>query len=145
MFKFKIKLREKNKKYYVKIKNSKSFNMKIKIKGIYLGKKFKSNIKLTVCSKKNKIYIDDIKIKDIVLNDSSSSSCDLEDIYKIEKDNISFVNSLLFDNQEQIYCEIKNFVKHIKLILNKKNNIEKIVFSLKNTNIDKINLKGIIY
>ena len=144
MLKFEIKLRG-HKKYIVKTKKiqSDSLVIKLKIKGLYLNKKFNSYVKLLVSTKKNKVSINDINIIDIEACDSSTY--ELSDIYKIEKDNISFIDSLLNGYQDKVYNQIKNFVKHIKFNVSKKNFIESIIFSLKHTDIEKINLKGMIY
>ena len=141
MLKFDIKLRE-HKKYVVKTKKikSKSLVIKLKTKGLYLGEKFNCNIKLVVRVKKNKIFIEDINIIDI--ETSSSDTYELTDIYKIERDNISFVDNLISGYQDKVYNQIRIFIKHIKFNLDENDYINSIVFSLKHTDIHKMNLKG---
>jgi hypothetical protein len=146
--KFEFKLTNKS----VKL-NLKSFEMKklvLKFIGIHGTKKTKFYAKINIRFNSDinninnaikNINIEELKIDDI--QDEKISKCKYNYFYVLCSSSSSSSDSSCISSSE-IYNNIMLFIKNIKLSMND-NKLESVIFSLKNTNIKKIKVKGKIY
>lgn len=146
--KFEFKL--KNKKIKLNFKSAKIDKILMKFVGIYGNKKIDFKAKINIKFKNNlnevnpikKIKIEELKIDN--LYDEKNSKCNYSDFYNFSSSSSSSSSSN--DNSSKIYNDVLLFIKNIKLLINtENNNLEAIIFSLANTNIKKIKVKGKIY
>ena len=145
-FKFKIS-RDKN----VKL-NIEHFNLnylKLKVKGINKQKnKFNAQITIKFKNVSNTIVVEKINISKIEIENSSEENSYLQyrSIYKpfhlpsSSSCSSSYSSSSSCENEE-LYKQLKIFAKNIKL-LTKNNKVDYLLFSLQETNIKKMKLRG---
>lgn len=146
--KFEFKLTNKS----VKL-NLKSFKIKklvLKFIGIYGNKKIKFyakiNIRFNIDTNNINNAIKNINIEELKIDDTQDekiSKCKYNDFYVLCSSSSSSSDSSCISSSE-IYNNILLFIKNIKLSMND-NKLESVIFTLKNTNIKKIKVKGKIY
>ena len=135
---FKLKIEaKKNAKLYIEQLDLKK--LVFKVKGITKNNtKFYANITVIFGNKSNKIVIKKINITHLEVIDPSDDSS-----YMVCR-NIYTLNNIISSSSSDttnVYEQLKLFTKNIKLIVNN-NGVEYIVFSLGNTQIKKMKLKG---
>lgn len=116
----------------------------LKLKGKNKNKKiFNANIIIYLDKKSNKISIGEYKICKLEIENSEESSYD--EYRNIYNNSCSFLSSSSCsssnDNLKKIYKELNKFVKNIKFT-SENNKVCSINFSLKNTHIKKMKLRG---
>lgn len=149
--KFEFKLT--NKSVKLNLKSLEIKKLVLKFIGIYGTKKIKFYAKINIIFNTGNINgtnaikninIEELKIDDIP--DEINSKCGYNDFYVLHS--LSLESSSSSDSScissSEIYNNILLFIKNIKLSMND-NKLESVNFSLKNTNIKKIKVKGKIY
>jgi hypothetical protein len=148
-FKFKL-----NKDKNVKL-NIEHFNLnklKLKVRGISKqNKKFSAYITIKFNDVSNKIVVEKINISHLEIENSSEENSYLQyrSIYKpfhLPSSSCSSSSSSSSSSceNEELYRQLKTFTKNIKL-LTKNNKVDYILFSLHDTNIKKMKLRGKLY
>lgn len=125
------------------MKNLNFRKIKLKFVGTYGSQKTVFNAKVCITLNPDNfkkliknISIDDIHIKKSIYDEYSSIS----NIYCLPVDQSS--STCTYD--EEIYDEVMSFIKNIKFIIDN-DKLTHMIFSLKNSNIKKIKLKGKLY
>lgn len=139
-FKFKL---NKDKNVKLNIENFKLNLLKLKLKGITKHNlKFNAHITIKFNNVSNKIVVEKINISHLEIDNSSEDNSyhQYRSIYKPFRLSSSSSSSSSCDNQE-LYNQLKIFSKNIKL-LTINNKVDYILFSLHNTNIKKMKLRG---
>jgi hypothetical protein len=134
--KFKFKLEKKS----VKLKVEKIVKkLTLKFIGLYGNKKMKFTSCVSIKFKKDgkikKIYITDLDVNDCSSDQSKNEHMKSYLICSSKSSTSSY------SSHSNIYDEIKSFINGIKF-LSIDNKLSSIIFSLKNTNIRKIKVKG---
>lgn len=146
-FKFKL-----NKDKNVKL-NIEHFNLnklKLKVRGINKqNNKFSAYITIKFNNVSNKIVVEKINISHLEIENSSEENSYLQyrSIYKpfhLPSSSSSCSSSSSSCENDEIYKQLKIFAKNIKLFT-KNNKVEYILFSLHDTNIKKMKLRGKLY
>lgn len=148
--KFKFKLQSKRAK--LNLKSNEVKKIVLKFIGIYGSKKIKFYTKISIklnCIANilngmdvvKNINIEELKI-DEALNEKNSE-CRYNNYYTLCTSSDSSSDSSCISSSE-IYNSVMSFIKNIKFTASK-NKLENAIFSLKNTNIKKIKVKGKIY
>ena len=144
---FKIKIK---KDYTLNIEEIKIENIILKIKGKNnKGEIFNANIIISFSNKSNKIKIKKINISKLEIEYSSDDNSfdEYRNIYTEHFQNILSYSSSLSSynnndkNMKEIYNQLVIFIKNIKLSI-ENYKVNSIHFTLKNTNIKKIKLRG---
>ncbi len=138
---FKLKIEsKKNAKLHIEELNLKK--LFFKVKGITKDNtKFYANITVKFCNDSNKIIVKKINITHLEVLDLSDESSYIacRNIYTLN--NITSSSCSSSNDTTNVYNQLKLFTKNIKLIT-KNNSVEYIIFSLNNTHIKKMKLKG---
>lgn len=148
MLNFNLKLKNNSATIDTKSLGENKLKISLKLKGLIHKKKFSSKVNFQIKSSKYKNTITDLVISNINIDSSSSSSYSSEEL--ICMSNV-YTLCLLNDNstnsnnsiERKIYKSIKSFIKSIKVKTNN-DQINKINFSIENSKINKLLIKGLI-
>ncbi len=148
MLKFNFKLKDSSEIVENNSLDKSSLNFSLKLKGLVYDKQFYSKVNFKIKYFENKNIISDLIIKNIDIDSKNSSSYSSEELISfgniytmsIFDDNSSSCDSYL---EKKIYKIIKSFIKSIKVKV-KNNIINKINFTIKNSKIKKLFIKGTI-
>lgn len=139
--KFKFTLEKKNAvKLNLETPNIKKISLKFI--GVYNNKKVKFSSGINIkFNKKN--LIENVDIIELNVDRTFYNNItNYKNIYTLCLDSSSSLNSN--NLEDEIYTQVTKFIKNIKLV-SENNNLKSIIFNLKNTNINKIKIKGKIF
>lgn len=135
--KFEFKLEKKSIKLNLETLDIKK--IVLKFIGVYGREKVSFNAKVNIKLNFNNIQnlIEKVEIVELEVNNYNNSSFK-HNVYVLESSSSSCSSSA---SDEEIYEQVMKFIKNIKFIV-ENNKLSSIVFSLKNTNIKKVKVKG---
>lgn len=141
--KFEFKLSKKSIKLNLEIYDVKKITLKFI--GEYGKEKIKFNAKVNIKLNPNNInkLIEKVEIVELEVNNHNNHNDDYlfkHNIYTLDTSSSSS-SSCSSVSDEEIYNQVKKFVKNIKFI-GENNKLASMIFSLEKTNIKKIKLKG---
>lgn len=142
-FEFKLK---KNKETNLNLNNISNDLKKITMKfiGLYGNSKTKFSSKVVIeLDNKNKNLIKSVNIEELEVNESCDHHSDyvFQNVYTLCEYSTYSSSSCSSVSSKDVYDEVMKFLKGIKLITNN-NKLSGITFSLKNSQIKKIKVKG---
>ena len=146
-------------RFEFKLKKNKTTNLKLgkvsndlkkitmKFVGLYSKSKVKFSSKVVIhLDSKNKNLIKSVTIEELDVKDSSDhhTGCEFNNVYTLyssSSSSSSSCSSSSSNSSDDVYDEVMKFLKHIKLTT-ENNNLTGIIFSLADSKIMKIKVKG---